>query len=148
MSTATSTTTSDRTSSIERTLFPPCSLASRERAALDDAGRLAQLWEVALRASFQLGYETGHQRGVMAGRNEEATAWQAIVTGYSAVLDAPTRAELERVRRPSNAPCSSGCGSCCRCIRAAAVTSNLTHYGAPDYPGTDAANNQHRRERS
>lgn len=147
MSTATSSRTSGRTSSIERTLFPPCSLASRERAALDDAGRLAQLWEAALRASFQLGYDTGHQRGVMAGRNEEATAWQAIVTGYSAVIDAPTRAELERVRRPSNTPCSSGCGFCSRCIRAAAVTSNLTRYGAPDYPGT-AADNQHRKGRS
>ena len=147
MSTATSNRTSDLTSSIERTLFPPCSLASRERAALEDAGRLAQLWEVALRASFQLGYDTGHQRGVMAGRNEEATAWQAIVTGYSAVLDAPTRAELERVRRPTNAPCPSGCGSCSRCIRAGAVTSNLTRYGAPDFPGI-AADNQHRKGRS
>lgn len=131
------------TSSIERTLFPPCSLATRERAALEDAGRLAQLWEAALRASFQLGYDTGHQRGVIAGRNEEATAWQAIITGYSAVLDAPTRAQLERVRRPSNAPCSSRCGSCSRCIRAAAVTSNLTRYAAPDYPGTAAATDHH-----
>ena len=68
-------------------------ISNLERAALDDAARLAELWDVALRASFQLGYDTGHQRGVIAGRNEEATAWQAIVTGYSAVLDTPTRAE-------------------------------------------------------
>lgn len=138
MSTATSTRTSDRPSNIERTLFPPCSLASRERAALEDAGRLAQLWEAALRASFQLGYDTGHQHGRIVGRNEEATAWQAIVTGYSAVIDAPTRAELERARRTSNGPCSSRCRSCTLCIRAAAVVANLAHYGVPDYPGTQA----------
>jgi hypothetical protein len=138
---------STATSRLERTIFPPCSLASRERAALADAARLAQLWDVALQASFQLGYDTGHQHGLIAGRNEEATAWQAIVTGYSAVLDAPTRAELARVRRPSNEPCSSGCGNCSQCTRAAAVAANLAHYGVPDYPGT-SANRQHRKGRS
>lgn len=124
-------------------LGPQQPLWARERAALDDAARLAELWDAALRASFQLGYDTGHQRGVIAGRHEEAIAWQAIVTGYSAVLDAPTRDELARVRRPTNAPCSSGCGSCSRCIRATAVTWNLARYGCPDYPVT-AGHHAHR----
>jgi hypothetical protein len=109
-----------------------------ERAALQDATRLAELWDAALRASFHLGYDTGHHHGVIAGRAEEATAWQAIVTGYSAVLDAPTRAELARVRQPRNTPCSSSCGSCSQCIRAAAVTWNLARHGVPDYPGQGA----------
>lgn len=110
----------------------------RELAALDDACRLAQLWDTALRASFQLGYDVGYDRGVIAGRNEEATAWQAIVTGYSAVLDAPSRAELARCRQPSNEPCRSRCGRCSQCTRAAAAVSNLARYGTPDYPGQTA----------
>ena len=111
-------------------------LWARERAALEDAARLAELWDTALRASYRLGYHTGHQRGLIAGRHEEATAWQAIVTGYAAVLAAPTRAELARARRPTNDPCPRRCDACSRCIRAAAVTRNLARYGVPDYPGT------------
>ena len=124
--------------SLDRTLFPPFALSRQERAALDDAARLAQLWDAALQASFQLGFDAGHKRGVRAGRAEEAAAWQAIVTGYSELMDAPTRAELERVRRPSNDPCSSNCGACSRCIRAGAVARNLARYGCPDYPGAHA----------
>jgi hypothetical protein len=116
-------------------------IVESERAALADAERLAELWDTALQASYRLGYHTGHQRGLIAGRHEEATAWQAIVTGYAAVLAAPTRAELARARQPSNDPCSSRCGSCSRCTRAAAVTRNLARYGVPDYPGT--ARRQH-----
>lgn len=117
-------------------LRPQQPLSARERAALDDAARLAELWDTALQASYRLGYHTGHRRGVIAGRAEEAAAWQAIITGYSAVLDAPTRAELARARRPSNDPCPRRCGSCSRCTRAAAVTRNLANYGVPDYPGS------------
>jgi hypothetical protein len=106
-----------------------------ERAALDDDARLAELWELALRASFRLGYDTGHQRGVIVGRAEEATAWQAIVTGYSAVLTQPRREELVRLRMPSNEPCSARCSRCSRCVRAAVVARNLARYGCPDYPG-------------
>ncbi len=111
------------------------SFHEQELAALDDVCRLAELWESALRASFQLGYDSGYQRGVRAGRDEEATAWTAIVTGYSAALDGPTRDELARVRKPSNEPCPTGCGRCSRCIHAAAVTSNRASYGRPDFPG-------------
>ena len=147
MSTATPNRVSNRSSSIERTLFPPCSLASRERAALADAGRLAQLWEGRCGGASNSATTPVTSEGSWPGATREATAWQTIVTGYSAVLDGPTRVELERVRRSSNEPCSSGCGSCSRCIRAAAVTSNLTRYAAPDFPGT-AADNQHRMRRS
>ena len=118
-------------------------IVESERAALEDAARLAELWDSALRASYRLGYHTGHRRGLIAGRHEEATAWQAIVTGYAAVLAAPTRAELARARRPTNTACPRGCGSCSRCIRAAAVTRNLARYGVPDYPGT-AGRHAHR----
>ena len=116
-------------------------LWARERAALEDAARLAELWDTALRASYWLGYHTGHRRGLIAGRHEEATAWQAVVTGYAAVLAAPTRAELARARQPSNDPCRRRCNACSQCIRAAAVTRNLANYGVPDYPGT--ARRQH-----
>ena len=88
-------------------LRPQQPLWARERAALDDAARLAELWDTALRASYRLGYHTGHQRGLIAGRHEEATAWQAIVTGYSAVLTQPRREELARLRMPRNEPCSA-----------------------------------------
>lgn len=124
------------TPSLERILFPPFSLSRKERAAIDDAARLAQLWDVALQASFELGFRTGHQQGVRAGRAEEAAAWQAIVTGYSELIDAPTRVELARVRRPGNKPCASRCGACSQCIRAGAAARNLARYDCPDYPGS------------
>lgn len=127
----------------ERTLFPPFSLSVRERAALDDAALLARLWDAALQASFRLGYEAGHHRGVTEGRAEEAAAWQAIVTGFSATLAAQTRAELAHARRPSNDPCSSGCGTCSQCIRADAVTRNLARYGCPDRPGRQSRHARH-----
>lgn len=111
----------------------------QELAALDDACRLAELWEAALRASFQLRYDNGYQRGVRARRDEESTVWQEIVTGYSAVLKAPTRAELDRVRLPSNNPCTPRCGRCSRCIRAAAAVRNLARYGRQDFPGCRGA---------
>lgn len=117
----------------------------QEWAALDNAARLAELWDVALRASFRLGFTTGHDRGVIAGRAVEAAAWQAIITGYSALIDVPTRAELDRVRRPTNTPCSGRCGACSRCIHAATVAWNLAHYGRPDYPGL-AGRPQRRKE--
>ena len=98
------------------------SLWELERAALDDcingAARLSELWDAALRASFRLGYDAGHHRGLIVGRNEEAIAWQAIVTGYSAVLTQPRREELARRRIPSNEPCPPHCARCSRCIRA------------------------------
>lgn len=116
------------------------SLWERERAALggdtiEAAARLAQLWDKALRASWRLGYATGRQRGVIAGRAEEAAAWQSIVTGYAAVLEGPTRAELDRARRPTSTACPRNCGRCSRCIHAEAVTRNLARYRRPDYPG-------------
>ncbi len=117
-------------------------LGELERMALDDgingAARLGELWDGALRVSFRLGYDTGHQRGVAVGRAEEATAWQAIVTGYSAVLTQPSREELARRRRSGNEPCSARCDRCSQCVRAAVVARNLTRYGGPDYPGAAA----------
>jgi hypothetical protein len=110
-------------------------LYERELAALEDATRLALLWEHALRASFDLGRAAGYQAGWLAGRDEEAIAWQAIVTGYSALIDQPTRDGLARRRRPIDDPCQVRCGRCSRCIRAQAVASNLSRYGRPDFPG-------------
>ena len=117
---------------------PVTEFGRRELEAVQDATRLAELWEHALQASFRFGYQQGHQVGWLAGRDEEATAWQAIVTGYSAVLAAPARAELARLRAPSNDPCSRRCDACSQCTRAAAVAANLTHYGRPDFPGRGA----------
>jgi hypothetical protein len=113
------------------------SLYDRELAALEDAARLAELWEHALRASFDLGQAAGFQEGLLAGRHEEADAWQAIVTGYSALMDKPTREEMARLRRPSNEPCRTRCSRCSQCTRAAAVVSNLARYRCPDFPGLD-----------
>jgi hypothetical protein len=117
-------------------------LVGRELAALDDAARLANLWAHALRASFDLGRAAGYSAGLLAGRGEEAVAWQAIVTGYSALIDQPTRDELGRRRQPSNDPCAGRCGRCSQCIRAVAVASNLARYGCADFPGQSHA---HRR---
>lgn len=108
----------------------------RDLVMLADAARLAQMWEHALRASFELGRATGYQAGWLTGRDEEATAWQAIVTGYSAVLSEPDRAELARLRAPSNEPCARRCAACSQCARAAGVVWNLAHYGRADFPGT------------
>ena len=124
---------------VEQRLFPPWSLASRERAALTDAGRLAEIWQYALGASFRMGDDTGYQRGLIEGRGEEAAAWQAIFTGYSALISEPARAELARLRAPSNAPCRHRCGTCAQCFYAEVVIWNLAHYGRPDFPGVVAA---------
>ena len=109
----------------------------RELVALEDAGRLAQLWEHALRASFDLGRASGYQAGWLAGRDEEAAAWQAIVTGYSEVISQPRHDELVRLREPSNDPCAARCGWCSSCIHAEHVQANLARYGQPDFPGVD-----------
>ena len=111
------------------------SVHEQELLALNDAGRLAELWDAALRASFQLGYGAGYDRGRVEGRREEGAAWTAIVTGYAAVIDKPAFDELTRRRQPSNDPCATRCGRCSRCIRAAAVAANLVRYGTPDFPG-------------
>lgn len=111
----------------------------RELVALEDAARLAQLWEHALSASFELGRAAGYQAGWLAGRDEEAAAWQAIVTGYSEVISQPRHEELVRRRQLSNDPCATSCGQCSQCIHAAAVRTNLARYGQPDFPGVDAA---------
>lgn len=113
----------------------PAAQYEPELAAHAGAAQLAVLWEHALRASFDLGHASGYQAGWLAGRDEEASAWQAIVTGYAALISQPSRAELARRRRPSNDPCASRCGRCSQCIRADAVTSNLARYGFPDFPG-------------
>lgn len=110
-------------------------LYERELAALEDAARLAALWEYALRASFELGRANGYQAGWLAGRDEEATAWQAIMTGYSKAIRQPTREELVRRRRPSNDPCAARCERCSQCIHALSVRLNLARYGRPDFPG-------------
>lgn len=107
----------------------------RELIAVEDAVRLAQLWEHALRASFDLGRATGYQAGWLAGRDEEAAAWQAIMIGYSELIKQPRRDELARARRPSNKPCRTSCGRCSQCIRATAARANLARYGQPDFPG-------------
>jgi hypothetical protein len=107
----------------------------QELAAIDDVCRLAELWESALRASFQLGYGSGYDRGVVEGRREEGAAWTSIVTGYAAVIDKPAFDELTRRRKPSNDPCRTSCGRCSQCVRAAAVLSNQARYGTPDFPG-------------
>lgn len=108
--------------------------------ALGDAARLAQVWEHALTASYRLGADAGYRSGWLAGRDEEATAWQSIVTGYSAVMSQPRREELARLRQPSNDGCTTGCGRCSQCIRAESVVSNLARYGSPDFPGTGHLN--------
>ena len=103
--------------------------------ALRDAARLAQVWEHALATTYRLGEHAGYRSGWLAGRDEEAFAWQSIVTGYTAVMSQPTRAELARLRRPRNDPCTTACGWCSQCIRAQSVVSNLARYGSADFPG-------------
>ncbi len=111
--------------------------------ALGDAARLAQVWEHALSASYRLGEHAGYRSGWLAGRDEEALAWQSIVTGYSAVMSQPTRAELARLRAHSTDPCPQRCGTCTQCFYAEVVISNLAHYGRPDFPGTGHLNSRH-----
>jgi len=124
-----------------RSARPRVQLTTSQRYELDllalgDAARLAKVWEHALAASFRLGAHAGYRSGWLAGRDEEAIAWQSIVTGYSTVMSQPNREELARLRRPSNDPCTAACGWCSQCIRAQSVLSNLARYGSPNCPGT------------
>ena len=139
MSTATQTLKSGQS----RVQFTTSQRYELDLLALGDAGRLAQVWEHALSASYRLGQQAGYRSGWLAGHDEEALAWQSIVTGYSALMSQPTRDELARRRRLSNDPCTTACGRCSRCIRAQSVVSNLARHGRPDFPGTGHLNSRH-----
>jgi hypothetical protein len=70
----------------------------------------------ALVNAYWAGYAAGHR----AAEDEIAAAWHEMWLSTRAVLDQPTRVELERRRRPPRTPCRTRCGRCSRCIYVAA----------------------------
>ena len=116
--------------------------------ALGDAARLAQVWEHALSASYRLGEQAGYRSGWLAGRDEEALAWQAIVTGYSAVMSQPTRDGAGAATRAQPlTPARNGAAPAPSASTPRSSISNLAHYGSPDFPGTGHLNSRHTRQR-
>lgn len=86
---------------------------------------------------YSLGWLGGWQGGWLVGRDEERSAWNAIIGAFAETIKAPTHAEVAR-RRAEYFPkrCTApGCRGCAQCIRAAAIESNLRRFGQPDYPG-------------
>ena len=79
--------------------------AEREAAAALAAGEswravqiLADAWGPALARSYRLGYQNGFRAGVVAGRAEEADAWQKIMGVWRQTVKRPSFAELKRRR--------------------------------------------------
>jgi hypothetical protein len=62
---------------------------------------LSEAWDLALRRSWHLGYETGRREGWLAGRDEERDAWNRIIGVYRETVSRPTFAELQERRGES-----------------------------------------------
>jgi hypothetical protein len=85
---------------------------------------------------LQLGLAYGRRAGIVEGRAEEGDArdevW-GLVT--ERLRRSPAWAELQKRRAPSDAPCSTRCRRCARCVRALTVAARL-RVGLPaDHPG-------------
>lgn len=84
---------------------------------------------------LRLGLAFGRRAGIVQGREEEDTEWQAQMGVLRDVLTSPRQAEFDTLRQPSDSPCASRCRACSRCSRYTAAWRNQRRYGQPDYPG-------------
>jgi hypothetical protein len=92
------------------------------------------------RQGFEEGYGAGFDAGTEIGAARILLGLEHAIGGSLPELlpDLPHAAGYADYRRrtaPSDEPCPERCGSCSRCIRAAAVALNITRYGGADYPG-------------
>lgn len=71
-------------------------------------------------------------------RDDEADAGNTALPVAREVWRHPTFNEISARRVHTDAPCSSKCGRCSRCFRAAQVLFNMNAFSAPDYPGGPA----------
>ena len=97
-----------------------------------------------VRVGFADGYRAGFDAGVEVGAARLLLAVEHGLSGQLPTLlpALPHAGHYQTYRqrtRPSNEPCEANCGSCSRCIRAAAVRRNLARFGQGDYPGTAAS---------
>jgi hypothetical protein len=96
-----------------------------------------------VRAGFADGYAAGFDVGVDVGAARILLAVEHSLGGRLPELlprlphTGHYRAYRHRTQ-PSNQPCPEACGSCSRCLRAAAARANLSRHGTPDYPGATA----------
>lgn len=92
------------------------------------------------RQGFEDGYTAGFDAGAEIGAARILLALQHRIPGVLDELlpDLPhTDAYAGHRRRNAwtDEPCPYGCGSCTRCVRAAAVATNQVRYGTADFPG-------------
>lgn len=81
---------------------------------------------------WRLGVLDGIEQGIAAEERAEAARWHKVYLSTKAVLDRPTRTELDQ-RRATLRACR--CDQCSMCVRQAAVERNRARYGLDDYPG-------------
>jgi hypothetical protein len=92
------------------------------------------------RQGFEEGYRAGFDAGAETGAARVLLGLERALGGSLPDLlpDLPHVAAFADYRRrtaPSDELCAEGCGSCSRCVRAAAVAANVARYGSPDHPG-------------
>ena len=92
------------------------------------------------RQGFEEGYTAGFDAGAEIGAARILLALQHCLPGVLDELlpDLPHTDVFAGYRQRnawSDEPCPYACGSCSRCVRAAAANRNFERYGDKDYPG-------------